>query len=197
MHTFAYKNYLLRKVLKKIADFRTPLSHDRPNWEQKNYWLRLAGLNISKCGVAIGSGFRCIDGHEEKIFIDDYAAIGYNVHLWNFDNIRIGRFCMIAADVVITNGWHNKNTFEPGSGPVAVGNGCWIGTAARIVGGITIGDNSIVGAGAVVIDDVPPSSIAVGVPAKIIGVRDLPDRVWHLGNVYFSPREFQLMDRPE
>lgn len=184
-------NGSLRRLAKLVADLRTPVPDARADWERKNFWLRLAGMAVSRRGVAIGSGFRCIDGLEENITIDDYAALGHNVHFWNFDRIRVGRFCMVAADTIVSNGWHDKATFEPGSGPTTLGNGCWIGTGARIVGGVTIGDNAIVGAGSLVLKDIPANSIAVGVPARVVGVRELPERVWHMGDVYFSPRTFE------
>lgn len=190
------KSSFLRRLVKFVADLRTPLAPRDGNWERKNFWLRLAGLDISRRGVAIGSGFKCIDGQEQNISIDEHAAIGHNVHVWNFDRVSIGRFCMIAADVTISNGWHDKNTFEPSSGPMTIGHGTWIGTGARIVGSITIGDNAVVGAGSVVIHDVPPNSIAVGAPARVIGTRELPESVWHLDGAYFSPVDFRLAKSP-
>lgn len=85
------------RTIKAIADVCTPLALHYRGWEYKNFWLRLAGLNVSKEGVAIGSDFKCIDGNENNIRIDRYAAIGHNVRLWNFSDIYIGQFCMIAA----------------------------------------------------------------------------------------------------
>jgi acetyltransferase-like isoleucine patch superfamily enzyme len=184
----------LRRFAKFIADVRTPLSSTRADWERKNFWLRLAGIKIAARGVAVGSGFRCIDGLEENITIEAYAAIGHNVHFWNFDTMHIGRFAMIAADVVATNGWHDKRNLEPGSGALSFGRGCWVGAAARIIGGVSIGDNAIVGAGAVVVHDVPAASIVTGVPGRVIGTRELPERVWHLDGVYFSPHTFELVE---
>ena len=190
------RSSLLRRLVKLVADVRTPLAPLYRGWERKNYWLRLAGLGISTRGVAIGPGFRCIDGREEDIFIDDYAAIGHNVHIWNFDRVVVGRFCMIAADVTISNGWHDKSSLVPASGPTTIGHGVWIGTCARIVGSVNIGDNAVIGAGALVIRDIPPNSIAVGVPARVIGTRQLPERVWHLDGAWFSPVDFQLSQAP-
>lgn len=194
MHTFASKKGWLRKIFKYIANIRTPIAHSYPNWETKNYWLRLAGLNISNNGVAIDHGFQCLTGQEENIFIDDYAAIGIGVKFWNFNEMRIGKFCMFAANVTLANGGHDTNTLEPFSGPLIIGNGCWIGNGARIIGSLTIGDNAIIAAGAVVVHDVPPGSIVAGVPAKVIGVRSLPSKVWHLGNTYFCPHTFRIIE---
>ena len=187
------RNGYIRHIIKAIADIFTPSAPHYQGWERKNFWLRFAGLNISKVGVAIGSGFQCIDGHEENIRIDRHVAIGHNVRLWNFGEVHIGQFCMIAAGVTVSNGWHDKSTFVPASGPTTIGPGCWIGVNATIVGSVSIGENAIIGAGALVNKDVPPNSIVAGVPAKIIGTRQLPDRVWHLGDIYFCPHDFEIL----
>lgn len=60
-----------------------------------------------------------------------------------------------------------------GRGQPHIGNNVYIGTGACILGGVTIGDNSKIGANAVVIDDVPRGGVAVGIPAKVIKVEDL------------------------
>lgn len=54
---------------------------------------------------------------------------------------------------------------------VIIGNDCWIGQAASLIAGVTIGDGAVVLAHAVVTKDVPPYAIVGGVPAKIIGYR--------------------------
>src|SRR5215470_15867127 len=108
-----------RRLLKWMANMRTPLVHDYVSWERKNRWLRLAGVGIGE-GVAIDRGFTCLTGLETNITIDDYAAIGNNVHFYNFSPIMVGKFCMIAADVVLSNGGHDKNTLVPFSGPLTI-----------------------------------------------------------------------------
>ena len=90
----------------------------------------------------------------------------------------------------ITNGWHDKINFEPHSGIISIGSGCWVGTNATIIGNVKVGTNSIIGAGALVNKDIPPNSIVAGTPAKIISKRKIPDKVWHFGNIYFCPRKF-------
>jgi len=130
----ALRRRWMRRLAKWIADIVTPLEARDARWERKNGWLRRAGLRIGESGVAVGTGFRCIDGNEENLSIGDYANIGHNVHIWNFDRVEIGRFAMVAADVMVTNGWHDRDSLVPGSGPLRIGNGCWIGAAARIVG---------------------------------------------------------------
>lgn len=194
MHTFSNKNAFKKKLLKHIADIRTPHEHDYTLWEKKNYWLRLSGVKVGMSGVAIDRGFDCLHGLEENITIGDYAAIGIGAKFWCFNKIEVGKFCMFAADVTLTNGGHDRNSFSPFSGSLIIGAGCWFGNGARIIGPLTIGNNVIVAAGAVVVSDVPDGAIVAGVPAKPIGTRDLPNQVWHLGNTYFSPVTFELVD---
>ena len=184
---------LFRRFVKGIANYLTPTGEQEVEWERKNFWLRLSGLDISARGVAISRGFECLDGLEENICIGRYVAIGQNLKLWNFSPIDIGPFCMIAAGVTVSNGWHDKSTFVPSSGPVVIGPGCWIGVNATIVGNINIGPNSIIAAGALVNRDVESQSIVAGVPARVIGKRVLSGPVWHFGNLYFCPDTFELV----
>lgn len=157
-------------------------------WNLKNSILRYCGLEIGK-KVAIDRGLEWLP--QARLVINDNAVIGKNMRVYNYSDVVIGRFTMFAGEVVIANGGHAKEDFAPYSAPIVIGDGCWVGVGARIVGsGINIGSNAIVGAGALVIDDVPERAIVVGVPARIVGYRKIPEKVWHLGDRWFSPREF-------
>lgn len=101
----------------------------------------------------------------------------------------IGNFCSIANDCKIGSIEHpigfvstnpftfsNENIFGlPGmwesNKKTTLGNDVWVGNNVNIMAGVTIGDGVIIGAGAVVTKDLPPYSVAVGVPAKIIKYR--------------------------
>jgi serine O-acetyltransferase len=75
---------------------------------------------------------------------------------------KIGENCTIISSVTI--GMRNEWKFP------RIGNNVFIGTGARILGGIEIGDNAVIGANAVVIHDVPAGATAVGIPARIIRI---------------------------
>jgi acetyltransferase-like isoleucine patch superfamily enzyme len=62
--------------------------------------------------------------------------------------------------------------------PVAIGEGVWIGSNCVIVPGITIGKKSVIGAGSVVTRDIPPFSLAVGNPAKVVKQYDFETSQW-------------------
>lgn len=75
----------------------------------------------------------------------------------------IGRNCNISQGVTIGFNPRGKRKGFP-----VVGNEVYLGPGAKIIGGITIGDNVAIGANAVVIDDIPANSVAAGNPAKIV-----------------------------
>ena len=57
------------------------------------------------------------------------------------------------------------------SAGVTIGDGVWIGAGVKILDGVTLGDHAVIGAGAVVRESVPASSIAVGIPARVVSSR--------------------------
>jgi len=89
--------------------------------------------------------------------------VGNHVHV-NLD-CTIGHDCIIEDFCTLAPGVHV-------SGNVHIKSGCEIGTGAVILQGITIGEWSIVGAGAVVTKDIPPNTTSVGVPARVIKERE-------------------------
>lgn len=85
--------------------------------------------------------------------------------------ITIGDGALIGMNVSIStlnHGFSKETRNTTYSSPVVIGNNVWIGTGANILPGVTIGENSVVAAGAVVTKDVPADVIVAGVPAKVI-----------------------------
>ena len=93
--------------------------------------------------------------------------------------VSIGNYVFIAHEVVITDCEHaarasvqrSAGRLPPGNcapRPVHIGNDVWIGMRAVILAGVTIGDGAIIGAGAVVSEEVPPRCMASGNPARIV-----------------------------
>ena len=88
--------------------------------------------------------------------------------------MRLGDGCKIGYNVVFATLNHflepekRKMTY---AAPIVLGKNVWVGSNATILQGVTIGDNSVIGAGAVVTGDIPANTVAVGVPAKV--VRDI------------------------
>lgn len=103
--------------------------------------------------------------------------INENVQITVGDHIEIGEGATIGRDVVIRS-YDGHHIDTPGykiSEPIIIGKHVWIGQGATILKGVTIGDGSVVAAGAVVTKDIPSSCIAAGVPAVVIK----KDIKWH------------------
>ena len=135
-------------------------------------------------GIAIGSGvfvgrntiLSCKDGDIE---IEDGANLGFNCEVFSASRVAIGRETLIAAYCYLIGGDHDFSDPSKGvlaqarrSQGVTVGEGAWLGAGAKVLDGVTVGERAIVGAGAVVRENVPPGSIAVGVPARVVGQRE-------------------------
>ena len=90
--------------------------------------------------------------------------------------VEIGEYCMFANGCFITDANHrfdDPNTPVPwqgftSKGPTRVGDNVWCGANVVITSGVTIGERCVIGANSVVTEDIPPFSIAAGVPAKVI-----------------------------
>jgi phosphonate metabolism protein (transferase hexapeptide repeat family) len=136
--------------------------------------------------------------------IDDYSYTAGNVQVVYS---KIGKFCSIANSTVINPGNHPQwrvtqhhctyrrkqygfDTVDDDeffnwrrSYKCTLGHDIWIGHGAIILAGVNIGTGSVIGAGSVVTKDVPPYSVAVGVPAKVIKKRFPDDVIEKLMNI--------------
>ena len=117
--------------------------------------------------------FCCINNAVGDVIIGDHTRVG--LHNTIIGPVTIGSHVNLAQGITVTALNHNfeqscKRIDEQGvtTKPVIIGNDIWIGANAVLLPGVTIGDHSVVAAGAVVTKDVPPHSLVAGVPAKII-----------------------------
>lgn len=118
-----------------------------------------------------------------RIYTPFYAGFGRNIRVGK--NVFINSCCLFMDRGGITIGddtfiGPNVNLITTGhqldpagrrttiSRPIVLGKNVWIGAAAIVLPGVTIGDNSVIGAGAVVTHDVPANAVAVGNPARVI-----------------------------
>lgn len=117
--------------------------------------------------------FACINNAVGDVIIGNYTRIG--LHNTIIGPVTIGHHVNLAQGITVTALNHKfKNPDiridEQGvsTKPVVIGNDIWVGANAVILPGITIGDHSVIAAGAIVTKDVPPHSLVAGVPAKVI-----------------------------
>lgn len=112
------------------------------------------------------------EGREGRIHIGDYGLISPGVRIASSDSIVLGESVMIASNAHISDSdWHDTydRTHELCKhAPVRLSDNVWIGDSAIVCKGVTIGRNSIIGAGAVVTEDIPDNVIAAGCPAQVV-----------------------------
>jgi maltose O-acetyltransferase len=111
--------------------------------------------------------------NEGKLEICDGAYINYGCSIAAQKLVRIGPNARIGTYVMITdNNFHRLEPEHrdeiPESAPVILEENVWLGGRVTVLPGVTIGAGSAVGAGSVVTHDIPPRSLAVGVPARVI-----------------------------
>lgn len=113
---------------------------------------------------------------EGFIRIGHYCLICAGVRISAATEIILGDNCMLANRVYITDAdWHDlydRSMFVGSSAPVRIGNNVWLGDSVIVCKGVTIGDNSVIGAGAVVVKDIPPNVVAAGNPAVVLKTLD-------------------------
>lgn len=113
-----------------------------------------------------------------RIEIGDYVLLCPGVRIDSGEHIRIGSNCMFAAGAYITDAdWHglyDRTEVIGKSASVELADNVWIGDGATVCKGVRIGENSIVGAGAVVTKDVPANTVVAGNPATVVKALD-PD----------------------
>ena len=135
-------------------------------------------------GISLGDGVivsrSCVlQGKTGPLTIGNRADIGCNCIFSSVSGIEIGQSTLIAGHCYIGGGRYRSDRMEIpmmdqgmySEGPVILGDDVWLGAGVIVLDGVRIGRGSIVGAGSVVTREIPEYSVAVGVPARVIGTR--------------------------
>jgi maltose O-acetyltransferase len=112
--------------------------------------------------------------------LGERCAIGSFARIWNYAPITIGDDFLAAGGLTLNSATHDALTLVPEGRPITIGNRVWCGVNVTILAGVMIGDDVVIGAGAVVVQDIPSNSVAAGVPAKRIKPlnRTADTRLW-------------------
>ncbi|MEE2895068.1 MAG: acyltransferase [Planctomycetota bacterium] len=125
---------------------------------------------------------------ENRVSLDIGARCIFNpgVHLAAADSVSIGDRVLFASGVYVTD--HDHDVSDPSDPPIAnrrlvqapvrIDNFVWLGERVMVLKGVTIGERSIVGAGSIVTTDIPPYSMAVGAPARVVKTWNFSAGCW-------------------
>ena len=146
-------------------------------------------------GITIGDGvfigrnviLSCKNG---DIILDDHANIGFNSEIFSASRVRLGKNVLVAAYTYLVGGDHLYDRVDipvlhqgRTAKGIDVDDNAWLGAHVVISDGSHIGRDAIIGAGAVVIGDIPSYHIAAGVPARVIRDRRAPRRYTRIGGL--------------
>lgn len=128
--------------------------------------------------ITINQPFRCDYGC--NISVGENFMANFNLTILDEGRVTIGDNVLIGPNVSIYTACHplepkERNEWIEWAEPVTIGNNVWIGGSVTILPGVTIGDNVTIGAGSVVSRNIPPCSLAVGNPAKVIRKLNVAD----------------------
>lgn len=121
-------------------------------------------------------------GHNVHFGKNVYA--NFNATFVDDTHIYVGDYTMLGPNVVIATAGHpilpelREKAYQYNM-PVHIGRNCWLGAGVIVLLGVTIGDNTVIGAGSVVTKDIPANCVAVGNPCKVLRVTSDRDREYY------------------
>ena len=115
----------------------------------------------------------------KHVYLGDYFYANFNLTIIDDGEVHIGDLTMIGPNVTICTTGHSvdphyREMAAHYSLPIYIGKNVWIGSNAAILPGVSIGDNTVIGAGSVVTRDIPANVVAVGNPCRVL--REISDR---------------------
>lgn len=101
------------------------------------------------------------------------SLVNFGTSIVAYERVTIGERALIGTHCLITDtSFHDvdpeRRLEPPKAAPVAIGENVWLGARVVVLPGVTIGDDCAIGVGSIVTSDIPPRSLAAGVPARVI-----------------------------
>ena len=132
-------------------------------------------------------------GHHVHLGSNVYT--NYGVTFVDDTHIYIGDNTMLAPNVVLATAGHPIDPELRSRGlqynlPVRIGRNCWLGAGVIVLPGVTIGDNTVIGAGSVVTKDIPSGVVAVGNPCRVLRAVGERDRIYYYRDKTIDPEIF-------
>jgi acetyltransferase-like isoleucine patch superfamily enzyme len=150
--------------------------------------------------IGDGTKIRC---HEGMVEIGEKTVIGQECTISAYQRVKIGAECVIADRAMFIDFDHGVVDVERPirvqgiyKRDVVIGSNVWVGYGACFLRGVTVGDNSIIGTNAVVTKDVPANAVVAGIPARVVRMRDEPERLRWPDPVEPDPTASTTLDPP-
>ncbi len=133
-------------------------------------------------------------GHHVHFGKGVYA--NFNLTLVDDTHIYVGDYTMFAPGVIVATAAHPilpalREKVAQYNLPVHIGRNCWIGAGAILMPGVTVGDNTVIGAGSLVTRDIPANVVAYGSPCRVIREISEHDRTYYWREKKIDPKWFE------
>jgi putative colanic acid biosynthesis acetyltransferase WcaF len=141
-------------------------------WGWRRFLLRTFGAKVG-AGTIFRASSRIF--HPWLFEIGTHSTLGPGVMIYNLGRVRVGDHTVLSQDTFVCAGTHDYTlpTLPLVRSPIVIGSGVWVAAQAFIGPGVTIGENCVIAARAVVSTDIPPGTVAGGNPARVIKPRKM------------------------
>lgn len=165
----------LSKERAKVKDICFEYNSTPPSDLKKRYALIRQIIGKTKEKLHIESNFYCDYGY--NIEIGENFYMNHNCTILDCAKVTFGDNVFVGPNCGFYTAIHpldvkTRNEGMEWAEPITVGNNVWFGGSVTVLPGVTIGDNTVIGAGSVVVKDIPSNVVAVGNPCKVIKTID-------------------------
>lgn len=171
-----------QQCLEKLYDF----NQTRPSeMDKRNAMLKEMLAEVGE-GCYIEPPFHSnFGGHH--VHFGNYVYANFNFTAVDDTHIYVGDYTMFGPNVTLATAGHpilpelREKAYQYNM-PIHIGRNCWLGAGVCVMPGVTIGDNTVIGAGSVVTNDIPANSVAYGTPCRVIRKISEHDREYYFKN---------------
>lgn len=171
-----------QECLEKLYDF----NQTRPSeMDKRNEMLKEMLAEVGE-GCYIEPPFHAnFGGHH--VHFGNYIYANFNFTAVDDTHIYVGDYTMFGPNVTLATAGHpilpelREKAYQYNM-PIHIGRNCWLGAGVCVMPGVTIGDNTVIGAGSVVTHDIPANVVAYGTPCKVIREINEHDREYYFKN---------------
>lgn len=171
-----------QECLEKLYDF----NQTRPSeMDKRNAMLKDMLAEVGE-GCYIEPPFHAnFGGHH--VHFGNFVYANFNFTAVDDTHIYVGDYTMFGPNVTLATAGHpilpelRKKAYQYNM-PIHIGRNCWLGSGVCVMPGVTIGDNTVIGAGSVVTSDIPANVVAYGTPCKVIREINEHDREYYFKN---------------